>query len=102
MTATQTTNGTGSTQTPPKTGKVLPNLEAENAALKAQIAAMQAAEAEKVYFKVSDKGALSVYGLMRFPVTLYRGQWETLLGRAADIRAFIAANAATLKAKPGK
>lgn len=89
-----TTNATG--------GKVLPNLAAENEALRAQIAAMKAAEAEKVYFKVSDKGAVSCYGLMRFPVTLYRGQWETLLGRVDDIKAFIAANAANLKSKPGK
>jgi hypothetical protein len=39
--------------------------------------------------KVSEKGALSVYGLGRFPVTLYREQWEKLLGMADEIRAFI-------------
>ena len=80
-------------------GKVLPNLAAENEALKAQIAAMQAAALLKVYFKVSDKGAVSVYGLQRFPVTLYRDQWATLLDRADDIKAFITANDKTLKLK---
>lgn len=49
--------------------------------------------------KVSEKGALSVYGLGRFPVTLYREQWEKLLGQADAIREFIKANDATLKKK---
>jgi len=49
--------------------------------------------------KVSEKGALSVYGLGRFPVTLYREQWEKLLGMSDEIRAFIAANEAQLKTK---
>jgi hypothetical protein len=49
--------------------------------------------------KVSEKGALSVYGMGRFPVTLYKEQWLKLLDMAADIRAFIATNEAQLKAK---
>jgi hypothetical protein len=49
--------------------------------------------------KVSEKGALSVYGLGRFPVTLYREQWEKLLGMADQIRQFIAENDAQLKKK---
>jgi hypothetical protein len=49
--------------------------------------------------KVSEKGGLSVYGLGRFPVTLYREQWEKLLAMADDIRNFIGANDATLKKK---
>lgn len=49
--------------------------------------------------KVSEKGALSVYGLGRFPVTLYRGQWEHLLAFADKIRDFIAANEGALKVK---
>ena len=49
--------------------------------------------------KVSEKGALSVYGMGRFPVTLYKEQWLKLLGMADEIRAFIAANDAQLKAK---
>jgi hypothetical protein len=53
----------------------------------------------KLTMKVSDKGALSVYGLGRFPVTLYRGQWERLLGAQVEITAFIEANATTLTVK---
>jgi hypothetical protein len=49
--------------------------------------------------KVSEKGALSVYGLGRFPVTLYREQWEKLLGMADEIRAFIQENDGALKKK---
>ena len=49
--------------------------------------------------KVSEKGALSVYGLGRFPVTLYREQWEKLLGMADQIRTFIQENDAALKKK---
>jgi hypothetical protein len=49
--------------------------------------------------KVSEKGALSVYGMGRFPVTLYKEQWVKLLDMADDIRAFIAANHSALKEK---
>ena len=49
--------------------------------------------------RVSEKGALSVYGLGRFPVTLYREQWEKLLAMAADIRQFMAENDHLLKRK---
>jgi hypothetical protein len=49
--------------------------------------------------KVSEKGALSVYGLGRFPVTLYKEQWQKLLDMAEDIRAFIRDNESKLKTK---
>jgi len=49
--------------------------------------------------KVSEKGALSVYGLGRFPVTLYKEQWAKLLDMADEIRSFIRDNDAKLKAK---
>ena len=49
--------------------------------------------------KVSEKGALSVYGLGRFPVTLYREQWEKLLGLGDQIRQFIQENDHLLKKK---
>ncbi len=49
--------------------------------------------------KVSEKGGLSVYGLGRFPVTLYQEQWTKLLAMADDIKAFIEENKATLKVK---
>ena len=53
----------------------------------------------QISLKVSEKGALSVYGLGRLPVTLYREQWEKLLGMAADIRQFIEENDRLLKKK---
>ena len=52
-----------------------------------------------IRMKVSEKGALSIYGMGRFPVTLYKEQWLKLLAMSDDIRAFIAANEAQLKAK---
>jgi len=52
-----------------------------------------------IRMKVSEKGAVSIYGMGRFPVTLYKEQWLKLLDIADDIRAFIAANEAQLKAK---
>ncbi len=47
--------------------------------------------------KVSQKGALSVYGLGRFPVTLYRGQWERLLDFTDQIKAFLDSHGSDLK-----
>jgi len=52
-----------------------------------------------VSLKVSEKGGLSVYGLGRFPVTLYKEQWTRLLDMADDIRAFLRENDAKLKTK---
>ncbi len=49
--------------------------------------------------KVSQKGGVSVYGLGRFPVTLYKEQWEKLLDISDDIRAFIQENEPQLKTK---
>lgn len=64
------------------------------------IALLQAASAPKALtMKVSEKGALSIYGLGRFPVTLYRGQWERLMTAKPTIEAFIATNAALLSVK---
>src|SRR5688572_30167202 len=67
--------------------------------LRKQKASREAAEQRGVTFKVSEKGAVSVYGLGRFPVTLYQEQWEKLLREAEGIRAFISANKDRLKAK---
>ena len=65
------------------------------------IALLTAQSAPKALtMKVSEKGALSVYGLGRFPVTLYRGQWERLLAAAPQIEAFVTANSALLAVKP--
>ena len=52
-----------------------------------------------ISFKVSEKGAVSVYGLGRFLVTLYLEQWDALLSDAAELRVFIEANKSRLKTK---
>jgi hypothetical protein len=70
----------------------LERLRRENAALKK-------GASPGVPMKVSEKGAVSVYGMGRFPVTLYKEQWLKLLDMSDEIRAFIAANEAQLKAK---
>jgi len=67
--------------------------------LRALVLQMQAQPAKRLTFKVSPKGALSVYGLGRFPVTLYRTQWERLLKSSDEIGAFIAANDKLLASK---
>ena len=73
----------------------LERLRAENAALKASSVRRGA-----VSLKVSEKGGVSVYGLGRFPVTLYKEQWAKLLDLADEIRAFITVHEAELKSKP--
>jgi len=57
-------------------------------------------ESGKLEFKVGDKGGVSVYGLGRFPVTLYYEQWNKLLDAAHDLRAFLEANKSRLKLRP--
>ena len=69
----------------------LEKLRAENEALKQR--------GRSGSLKVSEKGAVSVYGLGRFPVTLYKEQWEKLLSMADEIRTFITQNDSQLKKK---
>jgi hypothetical protein len=71
-------------------------LEAENRALKEQIEQRRPGQ---LRLKVSEKGALSVYGLGRFPVTLYKEQWVRLLDYADQIKSFLKENDRQLKAK---
>ena len=75
------------------------DLKAELERLRKENAALKKGASSNVRMKVSEKGALSVYGMGRFPVTLYKEQWLKLLDMADDIRAFIAANDSTLKEK---
>jgi hypothetical protein len=72
--------------------------QARNAQLEALLAAANKPKA--LSMKVSEKGAISIYGLGRFPITLYRGQMERLIAHAPTISAFIEANAALLSVKP--
>ena len=74
-------------------------LHAELERLRAENEALKKPARGQMSLKVSEKGALSVYGLGRFPVTLYREQWEKLLGMGDSIRQFILDNDATLKKK---
>jgi hypothetical protein len=74
----------------------LERLRAENAALK-----KASTGGKSISLKVSEKGAVSVYGLGRFPVTLYQEQWTKLIDMAEDIRSFIKANEDKLKKKEG-
>lgn len=75
--------------------EVIAKLEADNAALRANQSKPKALTP-----KVSEKGGVSVYGLGRFPVTLYREQWERLLNFAPSIIDFINEHAAELSVKP--
>ena len=75
------------------------DLRAELARLQQENAALKQGAAKGISMKVSEKGGLSIYGLGRFPVTLYKEQWTRLLDMADDIRKFIAANDSTLKTK---
>ena len=74
-------------------------LKAELERLKAENEALKNRGARGISMKVSEKGAVSIYGLGRFPVTLYKEQWQKLLDMADDIRAFIKENEAKLKTK---
>ena len=75
------------------------DLKAELQRLRNENAALKKGAATGVTMKVSEKGALSIYGMGRFPVTLYKEQWLKLLAMSDDIRAFIAANEGQLKTK---
>ena len=78
------------------------DLRAELEKLKAENAALKSRGSKGVSMKVSEKGGVSVYGLGRFPVTLYKEQWTKLLDMAEDIRSFIHEHDAELKTKEEK
>jgi hypothetical protein len=75
------------------------DLKAELERLRSENAALKKGASGGIRMKVSEKGAVSVYGMGRFPVTLYKEQWLRLLDMSDEIRSFIAANQARLKAK---
>ena len=76
------------------------DLKAELERLKAENDRLKSERGRSVSLKVSEKGGVSVYGLGRFPVTLYKEQWTKLLTMADEIRAFIKEHDTELKAKP--
>ena len=75
------------------------DLKLELERLRSENAALKKGAATGITMKVSEKGAVSIYGMGRFPVTLYKEQWLKLLHVSDDIRTFIAANEGKLKTK---
>jgi hypothetical protein len=76
------------------------DLRAELERLRKENESLKKGAGRGVSLKVSEKGGVSVYGLGRFPITLYKEQWWKLLDMAEQIRAFIAENESSLKTKP--
>jgi hypothetical protein len=74
-------------------------LKSEIERLRAENETLKRSSSKGLSMRVSEKGALSVYGLGRFPVTLYKEQWLRLLDLADDIKAFIKQNEELLKSK---
>jgi len=75
------------------------DLKSQIERLTAENEALKRSSSKGLSMKVSEKGALSVYGLGRFPVTLYKEQWLRLLDMTEDIRGFIKQNEIQLKSK---
>jgi hypothetical protein len=75
------------------------DMKAELERLRAENSRLKQRGSRGVSMKVSEKGGVSIYGLGRFPVTLYKEQWEKLLDMSDDIRAFILENGSKLKIK---
>lgn len=79
---------------------ILPDLStATRDELLAKIAAMQAQQQQRITLKITEKGGLSVYGLGRWPTTLYASQWDRLITATPSIREFMTANASRLTEK---
>ena len=75
------------------------DLKAELERLRSENALLKKGAATSISLKVSEKGGLSVYGMGRFPITLYKEQWLKLLEMSETIRTFITDNDAALKNK---
>ena len=75
------------------------NMKAELEKLRAENEALKKTKEKGLTMKIGEKGGLSVYGLGRFPVTLYKEQWLRLLAMTEEIKAFIEANGDKMKTK---
>jgi hypothetical protein len=78
------------------------DIKSELERLRAENEALKRSSSKGLSLRVSEKGAVSVYGLGRFPVTLYKEQWLRLLDMSEDVKAFIKQNEAQLKSKSGQ
>jgi hypothetical protein len=76
-----------------------PEMQAELERLRAENAQLKNKDKGGLTLKVSEKGAVSLYGMGRFPVTLYKEQWLRILGYASEIEMFIRDNESRLKSK---
>ena len=74
-------------------------MKAELDRLRSENSALKKGDATGITMKVSEKGGLSVYGMGRFPITLYKEQWLKLMDMSDAMRAFISANDSLLKTK---
>ena len=75
------------------------DMKAELERLRAENEALKAKEKQGLRLQVSQKGAVSLYGIRRFPVTFYADEWDTILGMSDQIRDFIAEHQGELKTK---
>lgn len=90
---------TKTTKTTATNGKVNEVEELRRQLAEAQEALAATRRSRPFSLKVSEKGGMSVYGLGRFPVTLYKEQWETLLSHVDDLKAFLRLHDRELKTK---
>ena len=74
-------------------------MKAELERLRAENAKLKSKDSAELSLKVSEKGAVSLYGMGRFPVTLYKEQWLRVISNASEIEAFIRENDSKLKTK---
>lgn len=74
-------------------------MRAELERLREENASLKEAKEKALRLKVSEKGGVSLYGIRRFPITFYKDEWDTVLGMADEIRAFIRENDSSLKRK---
>jgi hypothetical protein len=85
------------------TNEILAQVASKKITPEQAAALLEKANQSPLRLKVSEKGGVSLYGLnVRFPLTLYAGQWQRVLDHADEIRAFLKANADKLSSKPAK
>jgi len=75
------------------------DVQAELERLRAENERLKSSKAREMRLQVSEKGAVSLYGIRRFPITFYADEWDTVLGMADEIRTFIRQHGSELKRK---